>query len=373
MGRIFFLVFLCLLACNGSGDAGDAGTPLGGAGGGDALPPGGLLIGEATGGAAPNELVRALCEWIDECQFPTYRDLSMEECLIYFSQPCFMYVSIEEQDGLAECLAWARDFSCTEDVADSECVDLLARARARRIGTSVQTTEGGQCGAGVACGRGMLCSSFTDACGMCIGYAKVGESCASKDCWDGYCDAGTEVCMPMKEDGEACSTASECDGIECNNEGVCQDFLDRSCTEDDDCGPGRCVDGECAEWAPIGGACAANSDCALGAGCDAGKCKIVVRCALGEVGEPCGISSCRGGLACIDNTCVEPAEPARPNGAECTSAHDCQSGYCVIDILQAPPWVCGLKQGNATCDADEQCESDSCIDFRCASAATCTP
>jgi hypothetical protein len=270
-------------------------------------------------------------------------------------------------------MAWARDLTCSTDVSESECVDVLLHARARRIGASVQTMEGGECGAGVVCGSGMLCSSFTDACGMCMAYAKVGESCASEECWDGYCDVVTQICMPEKEDGEACTSASECDGIECNTQGVCQDFLDRSCTADDDCGPGRCVDSKCAPWAPLGGACETNADCAIGSGCDAGKCKLVVRCTLGEEGEPCGLWNCRGGLACIDNTCTEPAVPARPDGAECTSPEDCTSGYCVFTLSEPPPWVCGKKQSSATCDDDAQCESGSCVDFRCAGAATCTP
>jgi hypothetical protein len=370
-------------ACNGSSgvsdggvppgaeeDGGDSGQDGGGDSGGSIPLDSGLLIGETTG-VETNAFARAACAKAIECGDSRLGAVSEQECAVYYSLPCWGYQNVEEQDGLEACLDSIARRSCSNsNLFGVECLNAFTRARARELGTTVQTMKGGECGAGVQCTDGMYCSSLGESCGACMGGAKVGQPCDNHSCGFGRCDHATNLCVEEKADGEACTSSDECNGLGCTD-GVCTRFAEESCTNNDDCASQRCRDGECIEGEAPGAACSDNSDCDAGGACDARVCKLVARCTFGEVGESCAPRGCRSDLLCMSNVCTARTEPSLPDGEACRSYTDCASGHCVF-VAGVPP-VCGPRQVNYTCDDDAQCESGACVDFRCAGATSCTP
>jgi hypothetical protein len=326
------------------------------------------VIGEHAN-MAPTELARALCAKLAECNGRELGALTQQECAAYFSMPCFFLSNLTAEDGLAECLASIRSLPCRSgDIVSETCATAFARARARETGLSVQTMEGGMCGDGIQCTGNMVCDGFSGECGTCVDGPRIGDPCEDGECWSGYCDDTTGLCMASKADGEACSDDRECDSLDCNATGLCKPFIDETfCTTDDDCGDERCVNGRCLEREPPGGACVNSGGCEEGA-CDQGVCKLVARCSLGEAGEPCG-PGCSGNLQCENGVCVTPPTPGMPNGTQCATGADCASGHC--SFIGAGTPVCASRGTNQPCDADDQCESGACVSFRCAGTALC--
>jgi hypothetical protein len=197
-----------------------------------------------------------------------------------------------------------------------------------------------------------------------------GESCdnAAK-CQSGYCVDG--VCCNSACNGlcAACNVAgsvgkcenipagqdpaNECGGTDvCNGMGGCTAVTTgltngAACSISSQCSSGFCVDGVCCNSACNGlcqvcnltgnlGSCAyiaANSDpsdeCA-GTGTCGGTCNGAGACQFPSLGLACvvpndGAGTCNGLGTCVPNTLLG-------NGLACTSASQCQSGYCVDGV-----------------------------------------
>lgn len=337
------------------------------------MPMTGIVVG-AESNAPPGDLARAMCAKIIECGASTVGAVTEDECVVYFSQPCFNFGNVGADDGLAACLSSIRAIPC--DNMDLElgidCINALNRAQARATGLPLQTVAGGTCGDGVGCSDLRLCDGFGGECGVCTDIPDIGESCTDLGaCWMGYCDRTTQICTAPKPDGEACITSNECESESCSIMGVCTPDSETVCEDDFDCASGRCDDSRCVEPAPPGGACANSEDCESSGFCDDGICKLVARCSLGQAGEPCGIPGCARDLQCTQGVCTEPATPGMPEGSSCSFDHECVTGYCGRDFFGDPPNLCAKKPTGRSCDADDQCSSNKCVNFRCAGSAMC--
>lgn len=373
LGTCWIASVLVLSACQGSGGAGDGGVPLGGSGGGASLPPRSGIVVDADPSVAPSELARALCAQALECDRAAFGALTQDECAIYFSQPCILLGDVKAEDGLAECLAQVRGLTCEDEGLDfftmgSACGDASVRARARAAGLQVQTTEGAACGDGIECIGDLSCDSFSGGCGVCTPIPRAGDPCPEDGCWTGYCDAATNRCADRKPDGASCAAQDECENFNCSAAGICKPVVagDLVCSDDSDCRNKRCVDGECVERAPPGGACESGADCQDGF-CEDGICKLSARCALGEVGEPCSFIGCARNLECVDGMCIAGGVAGMPVGTGCETDVQCETGYCGDSL------TCEKLPTRRPCDADDQCASGSCASYHCAGGGMCAP
>ncbi|MBK9259502.1 MAG: hypothetical protein IPM54_06650 [Polyangiaceae bacterium] len=208
-----------------------------------------------------------------------------------------------------------------------------------------------------------------------------GGQCASGNCVDGVCcdTACASTCMACTAakkgqgvDGVCGNIGSEldpdleCNGGRCDNKGACRYYNGAPCSNKDQCFSHYCVDGFCCGNICIG-ACQACSSAKKGGGFD-GVCGNVA--ASTDPDNECNPGECNGGGACN-----QPQSP-QPNGAACTLATQCQSGFCVDGVCcdSACPLLCqactAAKKGqglNGTCgniitgtDPDNECMNSEC-------------
>ena len=191
-----------------------------------------------------------------------------------------------------------------------------------------------------------------------IVYIEIGEKCdlvsTTSRCREGLsCSAfgigdGTTVCQTTQSYGCSCTTDDVCDGGLCLN-GTCDALrsIGDPCTVDDHCGS-ICSNGVCATG-PVGAKCNAHHSCSSGY-CDGETCQTDTRAACnaanpfngkcdnptdfcydgvchiryGGLGAECNATvpgpSCKVSLACINGACVTVAE-----GTPCSSSNDCNS------------------------------------------------
>lgn len=226
-------------------------------------------------------------------------------------------------------------------------------------------TTGAPCsnaqGALAGCAPGDRCDDSTL---TCVALQGLGDSCSSaSDChWTLRCDAATSRCAEKLREGGACRGSGDCaDGFDCAPESqACEERLrevGQSCRPGQGCSGSRCVGGTCAPRAGAGEPCdpaSVLSDCAAGLACDpaAAKCRR-----LGAIGDPCDRTAqqpqclvflaCRDGacaaLPGLDEPCASGSHPScaaplfcdgsacrapQPDGWECWSSDECESGHC---------------------------------------------
>lgn len=175
---------------------------------------------------------------------------------------------------------------------------------------------------GYGCGGG-TCS------GVCVLRGAIGGPCVLGGCpRGGYCDRGTDTCVPYKSPGASCVEpflATECDPATAY------------------CDAGSCV------LLPSSGPCAGQS-CADVAYCGAdSNCHPRV-----DAGASCSNGEgCTVDAYCANNLCV----PLKPDGAGCGSAFECASGGC-IDKVCAPLRDIGQScTTRADCGFKLECDS----------------
>jgi MYXO-CTERM domain-containing protein len=264
------------------------------------------------------------------------------------------------------------------------------------------------CGAGDSCLGSTLVSNRCDGTGQCAsGFGLCpgnlicngdGQSClaacvANLDCQAGhYCEVLSQACLPLLDQGQACTAANQCkngicvDGVCCDGtcDGTCESCnqptsagvctpLPNDAMPDPECGGESGCEGACNGMGtcvyPQGQSCSEDA-CdgqalsIISGSCDnLGFCQVDIsscspyRCDSGASPSQClamctGDSDCAPGKTCTGMACQGGA----PNGTACGTFDECESGFCVDGFC------CGTSCGG-TC---EQCNASG-------SEGTCTP
>ncbi|MBW2527656.1 MAG: hypothetical protein JRI23_25970, partial [Deltaproteobacteria bacterium] len=225
-----------------------------------------------------------------------------------------------------------------------------------------------------------VASSFCNSSNVCDGKKALGQSCSdgtecdSGNCVDDVCcntSCGNDcdacdlsgslgVCTPMLQGspGEpscdpylcngaiatcptTCTIDANCAGGNyCSASNLCEakKANGQPCSAGNECTNGYCADGYCCNTA-----CAASCDaCDLGG--SLGTCTVVSQ---GELGEPvCSPYVCDGNQAGCPNTCS--------TNNDCIPASYCDNGSCSTK-----------KANGSLCSANDQCQSDRCVDGFC--------
>jgi hypothetical protein len=236
---------------------------------------------------------------------------------------------------------------------------------------------------------GILCDGPAECCDLaCNGHVcKCGmhsTTCgsAAAPCCDGlYCETGQ--CATCQPANAACGGAYQC------------------------CGVTDCYNGTC-QCRPNGAACDERSVCCAGTRCDGGQCQCRA------LGAACDASSvCCSGAVCKDGLCTTPTTTTIPKvpisstvlkntnfflkaicsgmnvGDVCATASDCCSQNCfdgqcvkacakVGEVADVDTQCCSRLRADgkcayancvpaaATCTANQNCCSDSCVQGKCA-------
>jgi hypothetical protein len=240
----------------------------------------------------------------------------------------------------------------------------------------VQCLDDGDCAAGDTCDT---------ASKICVGALKddgqqctTGTQCKSGECADGVCCdkpcdgsceacnlAGTEGdCSPVKNaaDADTCAKdekSGDCavEPCTCDASGVCKQLDGTACAGGTQCESGQCVDGVCCATA-----------CGSCQRCDAtpGTCTSVTNgpdadtCDGDSMSDPCKVlpCSCDGGGVCKQTQ----------NGSACTMSTQCLSGHCKDGVCCATACTgacqtCAATPGTCTSVTngpdDDTCDANS--------------
>ncbi len=154
-----------------------------------------------------------------------------------------------------------------------------------------------------------------------------------QDCPGGYCDTGTVTvgrnqCFSLKADGKGCTRATQCAGGACNVRCYTPNSknLGQSCNLSGECKSTQC---SATGWGVVGGKCVCTEDS---------------HCATGQY--------CNEGVAGIGtNVC----KPKLIDGAVCTKAHMCASGFCKVRC-----YTPSSKSFGQSCNINEECTQGTC-------------
>lgn len=218
--------------------------------------------------------------------------------------------------------------------------------------------------------------------GICALYPGSGSDCTTTGCPSGQeCTGG--MCVAVMGDGDTCSPCS--DGSSCTS-GVCLGYPDRNgycgttCSSGADCGAGemclrltgippqciRFVGGtpSCEGATPSG--CTSDADCAASQMCDraSGDCVARPPTGTGPLGGPCAAGSdCQSGL-CFSGACSESCDGLNPDS--CPAGFYCNgqaSGTCGDGLCLA-----GTAGGGAlgdACSTNTDCSTLFCNGGTC--------
>jgi uncharacterized protein (TIGR03382 family) len=217
-------------------------------------------------------------------------------------------------------------------------------------------------------------------------------TCAAKDACHavGTCNRATGACS-----NPPLPAGTTCPGGVCDALGACHFNNGTTCAADAQCLSGHCADGVCCDSA-CDGACDA---CARAAGAAKdGTCGLV---SVGAPGSPsctpfvCGgasaqcPTSCRANADCVlGSKCLEGiCTPLIVQGAACTSAVECETGFCVDGVCcnaacEGACAACAVSAGavtNGLCvpmapfhPGTPACEPYSCNGVELTCPSTCT-
>ncbi len=295
------------------------------------------------------------------------------------------------------------------------------------------------------------CTKAADACGAdgqcdgqgeCRSAAPLGTPCGETACTEnvvtgrlcdgeGGCSELEATCHPFRCGPDACRTDCEQES-DCNEAGFCapakvcveKRALGSSCSSEDECETGFCVDGVCCDGACTGQCEACDSVTAPGRctpvvgvphgerppctdGGDAvcaGHCdgKTADRCLYPGVDVLCGDASCEGSTAhgnvcdgaghcgdamnvscapyvCGESRCLSSCQ----KDSDCSSGHVCQSGHCLPppsahcsgdstlesadgSTQACAPFICRDGACLDACTSDSECSGGArCVEARC--------
>jgi hypothetical protein len=249
--------------------------------------------------------------------------------------------------------------SCLSDLSGSLCDDA------------------GACGAGYSCCVGRCIASTT----VCIPGHGPGAPCNRANA----CDAGFFCCAGLCQ-AEAVACDAGCEGqvvyepesftpIDCD--AGCQGS-GSSCTCDQQCCSGQCLDHVCAtrasQCAGLDAGCGDWNDCCPGLACMLGSPQVCVPATSGQFGNGvfCGfIDQCGQGMWCDEGQC--PGHPGTRCTGICFGVMDgggtgksspCTGQTCDCGLICGPAGRCCLQDGqeclSATYCCSEVCDAGVC-------------
>ena len=211
-----------------------------------------------------------------------------------------------------------------------------------------------------------------------------GNGC-SRNFW---CDRNALRCWPKRPIGAQCNEDYKCLSENC--EGQKCTAADVMCTLD----VKQCPDGSFVGRVPPG---CNFEECPTDVACNRDAKVCPDGSSVSRVPPSCEFAKCPA-LACNNDRdcptnyiCAEPSNVCilvtgkLPNGAECISNEQCQSGFCDKNFLEISPLedantessntnnpdICRPKKANGVgCDFDFECISDLCLDFECSGCRT---
>ena len=204
----------------------------------------------------------------------------------------------------------------------------------------------GDCIADCHCNKNLECTD-----GKCKKVA--GQDCATASvCASGMCVAGTcGTCAGKNDITTACKTATIANGWCCNNQCIDPRVLDGACTADCQCQADmECAVDKCKK--EDGQACTTATECSSGM-CIAGTCGT---CAgKNDITTACKTATIANGWCC-NNQCIDP----RVLDGACTA--DCQ---CRVDLnLECAVDKCKKEDGQE-CATGPGCASGVCVNAAC--------
>lgn len=311
--------------------------------------------------AAPDDLHRALCDWLARCgEVPDAASCISGNIGLTFrlnpSEQAAVDMGKIKYDAakMSACISTYENRSCDSTsesfrgfLSGGECIGIFS-------GT---VADGGECATNLEC-ISNVCNipTCTMQCctGTCMGNtppaapAAIGQPCStnstSGQCVSGaFCDfsTATATCAALKAQGAACMSDDECNfGLACTG------------TTTQTCNP-----------LPTLGAACPDARCRdLGTTCVAGTCAKV-----STLNGPCtGSSQCQAIYTCNGTTCADKTAI----GGACTSTSDCAEYKAFCSNAS----TCTLPQANgAMCSTGSQCQTDFCDQTTslCAAAVTC--
>jgi hypothetical protein len=163
-------------------------------------------------------------------------------------------------------------------------------------------------------------------------------------------DAGGEVATPARSEPALSSPADQ--GAAALPDARRFSAFDIACTRDSQCGPGKCVDGECFYGCQSDAQCGSGDRCSVESG---------TRICLPDPNPPVQCTrtaQCASGRICLNGSCRQTCSETE----QCSNLLDrCASGVCQPD--RRPLGQCVL---NEECPAGSVCLDGSCVDA-CAS------
>jgi hypothetical protein len=219
-------------------------------------------------------------------------------------------------------------------------------------------TGNGGCGVnnnGVGCNDGNACTQ-TDTCdeSFCVGANPV-DCDDANECTADACDTTTGSCSnnPIVaqacDDGEPCTTASECDAS-----GACIGTNNLLCNDGVDCTSDSCLNGTGCQFS------ADDAQCDDDATCTSDSCDAANGCVF--IGDN---AACNDGVACTDDACAgtpggdgcafTPADANCDDGFDCT-ADSCDPSDDGADLLTG----CLADADDLLCDDLNPCTDDFC-------------
>lgn len=254
----------------------------------------------------------------------------------------------------------AADLYCPSPTVDGSIGLVTCQVCASRL------AEGAACPGPTtrACIEGLHCTYVPSGPRTCQRPDPDGTTCYDDgQCTSGFCDenldpiAGVGQCDAHGNDGEACLHSGDCrralfcDGTTCH----LLRTPGEACSSDDHCTIGQCDEAAGVCGVPLGGTCAASSQCEMGA-CVSGTCST------SGSGTCFTSADCTGGQICLASTshCGLPLA----NGAACEQDEECTSRWCnrdLVDVCATRPGIGDPCSATEACGPRAYCQSGACV------------
>jgi hypothetical protein len=307
-------------------------------------------------------------------------------------------------DGAGSCALYPRGAACSSESCDGASDEYLGPSTCNGAGMCIAPAaracapfqcNGQRCGA--TCGSDADCVAPNTCQNGSCGKKGDGQLCTrAEDCDSGFCAQGVCCATACDTSCHSCALAGKEGSCEVVPNGgrdpraACQDQSAATCGNDGAC-DGQ---GACRKYAS--GTVCSGATCAAGQGQGASQCNGAGTCVAGGI-TPCSPYVCNvAGSACFDacsdnaqcapgNLCVGGRCGKKGNGAACSGADECTSGFCTDGVccenacaglcktcaLAARPGQCvnvpagQSDTGNAcaataraTCGADGTCDGE---------------
>ena len=187
---------------------------------------------------------------------------------------------------------------------------------------------------GTLCDDGDLCTTASECqLAVCVGTANVDCSGTGDQCNAGMCDPATGNCTTMPLDGITCDDGNNCTTMDACNSGTCDGTSVDCSSIGDQCNAGMCdpTDGSCTTMPLDGIVCDDGDPCTTTDMCNSGTCAgVTLDCSTLD-------DQCSAGV-CDPSTGTCTTIPANEGGMcddgdACTTSDSCNMGTCAGTTL----------------------------------------